>query len=181
MTVGDEAKPPLPHTPKNSDLLSILGLPVRRLDVRPAPPAHIEESDDACDGAGEGNRLEREGRHAHGRAAGGDGQVQRGTAKGRSPEGRRRAEAHLEGQARGIQRRKPYGDRRAVRRGQGAGRRLLDLGREGPGRGGRLGEALPQPDAGAKRDRDPAVLRGGGFPVKRRTSVTDEGPENPLP
>ena len=42
-----------------------------------------------------------------------------------------------------------------------AGRRLLALGGQGHGRGGRLGEALPQSHAGAERDRNPAAIRDG--------------------
>jgi len=37
--------------------------------------------------------------------------------------------------------------------------RLLALGSRGHGRGGRLGEALPQPHAGTERDRNPAAVR----------------------
>ena len=44
-----------------------------------------------------------------------------------------------------------------------AGRRLLAVGGQGHGRGGRLGEALPQSHAGTERDRDPAAVRDGGF------------------
>ena len=43
----------------------------------------------------------------------------------------------------------------------GTGRRLLALGSQGHGRGGRLGAALPQSHAGTERDRDPAAVRGG--------------------
>ena len=56
----------------------------------------------------------------------------------------------------------PHGHRRAVRRDPRAGRRLLDLAGQGHGRGRGLGEALPQSHVGPERDRDPAVLRGGG-------------------
>ena len=42
-----------------------------------------------------------------------------------------------------------------------AGRRLLALGGQGHGRGGRLGEALPQSHAGTERDRNPAAVRDG--------------------
>jgi hypothetical protein len=41
------------------------------------------------------------------------------------------------------------------------GRRLLALGSQGHGRGGRLGEALPQSHAGTQRDRNPAAVRDG--------------------
>ena len=45
---------------------------------------------------------------------------------------------------------RPYGHRRAFRRNPRAGGRLLALGSQGHGRGGRLGEALPQPYAGTE-------------------------------
>ena len=35
-----------------------------------------------------------------------------------------------------------------------------ELVKEGYGRGGRMGEALPQPDARPERDRDPPRVRG---------------------
>ena len=47
-----------------------------------------------------------------------------------------------------FSRHRPDGDRRAVRRDEGADRRLLDLAGQGHGRGGRVGQALPQPDGG---------------------------------
>ncbi len=60
----------------------------------------------------------------------------------------------------------PHGHRRAVRRDQGADRRLLALGGQGHGRGGRPGEALPQSHAGPERDRNPAAVRDGGFSME---------------
>jgi len=42
-----------------------------------------------------------------------------------------------------------------------AHRRVLAVAGRRHGRGGRLGEALPQPDARPERDRDPAALRDG--------------------
>ena len=60
-----------------------------------------------------------------------------------------------------------HGDRRAVRRDPRARRRLLALGGQGHGRGGRVGEALPEPDAGPERDRDPADLRAGRLRARR--------------
>ena len=50
---------------------------------------------------------------------------------------------------------------------QRAGRRLLALGGQGHGRGGRLGEALPQSHAGTERDRNPAAVRDGRFDTVR--------------
>ena len=41
-----------------------------------------------------------------------------------------------------------HGDRRPVRRDQGADRRLLDVAGEVDGRGDRVGQALPEPHAG---------------------------------
>lgn len=49
---------------------------------------------------------------------------------------------------------------------KGAGRRLLALGGQGHGGGGRLGEALPQSHAGTERDRDQAALRDVGLSVR---------------
>ncbi len=43
---------------------------------------------------------------------------------------------------------------------------LLALGGQGHGRGGRLGEALPQSHAGTERDRNPAAIRDGGFAMR---------------
>src|SRR5690242_9812816 len=102
MTVGDEAWPLPQASPKNSEPLSISAHPVRRLDVRPAKPAQNMEIDHACDGAREGDRVEREGLGPE-RARipaddGGDGEVQRRTEGGRHPARRRRAEAFLRGQ-----------------------------------------------------------------------------------
>ena len=54
---------------------------------------------------------------------------------------------------------RPHRHRRPLRRDPRAGRRLLAMGGQGHGRGGRMGEALPQPDARPERDRDPAGLR----------------------
>ena len=39
---------------------------------------------------------------------------------------------------------------------------FLALGGQRHGRGGRVGEALPEPDARPQRDRDPPAFRGGG-------------------
>ena len=59
--------------------------------------------------------------------------------------------SQLEGSARQVpgERRRTDGDRRPVRRGEGAGRRLLDLEGELDGGGDRVGEALPGPRRGA--------------------------------
>ncbi len=58
---------------------------------------------------------------------------------------------------------RPYGHRRPLRRDPRAGRRLLDLGGQGPRRGDRLGEALPQLDARPERARDPPGHNDGGL------------------
>src|SRR2546430_7716129 len=55
----------------------------------------------------------------------------------------------------------PRGHRRSLRRDPRAGRRLLAVGGQRHGRGGRVGEALPESDARPERDRDPAGLRHG--------------------
>ncbi len=44
-----------------------------------------------------------------------------------------------------LRRRPPHGDRRSLRRNQGADRRLLDLEDQVPGRGDRVGQEMPQP------------------------------------
>ena len=78
--------------------------------------------------------------------------------------GRRRAPPEQQGQARALLRRQEDRHRRAVRRDQGARRRLLDLAGEVDGRGGRVGAALPRSDAGrGVGDRDPPGLRGRGL------------------
>ena len=51
----------------------------------------------------------------------------------------------LEGQARAVLGRQPHRHRRAVRRDQGAHRRLLAVEGQVDGRGGRVAEALPEP------------------------------------
>ena len=51
--------------------------------------------------------------------------------------------------------------RRPVRRNEGTRRRLLAVAGEIDGRGGRMGEALPEPDARRLRHRDPPAVRGG--------------------
>ncbi len=53
--------------------------------------------------------------------------------------------------------------RRAVRRDQGADRRVLAVAGEVEGRGDRMGEALPEPVPGRVRDRDPPGVRGRGL------------------
>ena len=60
-------------------------------------------------------------------------------------------------------RRGPHGDQGAVRQCRRARFGLLDLESEGPRRGDRLGQALPQSDAGAVHNRDPRVFGDGGF------------------
>ena len=55
----------------------------------------------------------------------------------------------------------PHRHRRTFARDQRARRRLLDLGGQGHGGGGRVGEALPESDARPERDRNPAGLRVG--------------------
>jgi hypothetical protein len=47
---------------------------------------------------------------------------------------------------------------------------FLALGGEGHGRGGRLGEALPQSHAGTERDRNPAAVRDGRFAMSLRAA-----------
>ena len=60
------------------------------------------------------------------------------------------------------------------------GRRLLALGGQGHGRGGRLGEALPQSHAGTERDRNPAAVRDGRFASKPDIDrLTLSGPSRP--
>ena len=75
----------------------------------------------------------------------------------------RRAETQLEGRAGPILGRGPHRDRRALRRDEGTGRGLLALAGEVDGGGDRVGQALPEPDAGRIRDRDSPRLRPGGF------------------
>ena len=53
--------------------------------------------------------------------------------------------------------------RRAVRRNQGAGRRLLDLEVQVAAGGDRVGQAVPESDAGRIGDRDSPGVRGRGF------------------
>lgn len=60
----------------------------------------------------------------------------------------RRPQAFRTGQARGVRWSASHGHRRSVHRDEGTDRRLLALGSEGHGRGGRLGQALPRSDSG---------------------------------
>src|SRR5206468_3933958 len=102
-----------------------------------------------------------------------DGEVQRGAGQGRRDARGRRAAPELEGRARPVLGCEAHRHRRALRRDQGAGRRLLDLAGEVEGRGDRMGQALPQSDAGGFRDRDPPGIRGGG--LRRRVHARAEG------
>ena len=78
------------------------------------------------------------------RAADRDGQVQRGARQGRRHAGRRGPAPELQGRARALPGKRAHGDRRAVRRDQGADRRLLAVAGEVDGRGDRVGQALPR-------------------------------------
>ena len=60
------------------------------------------------------------------------------------------------------------GDRRPLRRDEGAGGGVLDLAGPVDGRGDRVGQAVPQPDAGSERPRDPPDLGGGGLRPRDR-------------
>jgi hypothetical protein len=62
------------------------------------------------------------------------------------------------GQAYCVRWRRPYSYRPAFRRASRAGRRLLALGSQGHGQGGRLGEVLPESHARTERDRNPAAV-----------------------
>ena len=76
----------------------------------------------------------------------------------------------VEGQARAVLGREAHGDRRSVRRDQGAGRRLLAVAGEVDGGSGRVGEALPEPDArSSPRSRS-------GRSSRRRTSAPSSRP-----
>ena len=132
-----------------------------------------KETDDACDGVREGYRRQRKGLSPHAR----DGMME---AMGRFNDelakagimlAGRRPQALLEGQACRVRWSRPHGHRRAVRRNPRTGRRLLALGSQGHGRGGRLGEALPQSHAGTERDRNPAAVRDG------RSARVSDAPE----
>ncbi len=68
---------------------------------------------------------------------------------------------------------RPHRDRRALRRDEGAGRRLLADAGEVDGRGDRVGQALPQPDERGVRDRDSPGVRGGG--LRRRVHARAQG------
>ena len=62
-------------------------------------------------------------------------------------------------------------DRRAVRRDEGADRRLLDLAGQVDGRGGRVGQALPQSDGWRRR------RSRSGRSSRPRTSAAEFTPE----
>ena len=66
-----------------------------------------------------------------------------------------------------------HGDRRALRRDQGADRRLLAVAGEVEGGGDRMGQALPQSARGRVRDRDPPGVRGRG--LRRRVHARAPG------
>ena len=100
-----------------------------------------------------------------------DGELQRGAGEGRRDARGRRAPPELEGGARPVLRRQADRDRRAVRRDQGADRRLLDLAGEVEGRGDRVGQALPQSDGTDSRSRFARSSR-------RRTSAPSSRPRS---
>ena len=62
-----------------------------------------------------------------------------------------------------LRRRGPHSQARPLRRHERARVRLLDLERPEPRSGDRLGQAMPQSDARTLGDRNPPVLRNGGF------------------
>ena len=69
-------------------------------------------------------------------------------------------------------------DRRALRRDEGADRRLLAVAGEVEGRGDRMGQALPQSHRRRVRDRDSPGVRGGG--LRRRVHARAPGAEERL-
>ena len=101
---------------------------------------------------------QRSGRHAVDRAPRGHEQIKRGAGKAgimvageglkASSQGKRVA---FDGVSRTV-------NRGALRRNRRARCRVLAVAGQGRGRGDRMGEALPEPDAGPKRHRDPPSL-----------------------
>ena len=110
--------------------------------------ANKQETSHAGDGAGESHRRQRGRRAADGRGVRCDGSIQRRAGRGRHHAGRGWPPAEHARQARGVRWAATHGDRRAVHRNPRAGCGLLDLGSEGHGRSGGLGETLPNPMPG---------------------------------
>ena len=132
--------------------LSIRPLPVRRITEHGSRYLHSTASasanetrrhDDAIHGDGESGQGLGSRRDAEPAVADRDGQVQRRTGEGGHHAGRRGAAAQLEGRAGEVLRPSAHGDRRAVRRNQGAGGRLLAVAGEVEGRGDRMAQARP--------------------------------------
>jgi hypothetical protein len=105
--------------------------------------ADAKEHSDEGHGSGQGDGAVRGRRVRYRRGVRGDGPVQRAARPGGRLAGRRRSPADQQGQAGRLRhRRQHHGDRRPVRRDQGTGRRLRDLGGRLDGGGRRVGQAL---------------------------------------
>src|SRR5262252_684229 len=96
-------------------------------------------------------------------AARGDGQVQRGTREGRNHARRRGAASQFEGRSGALLRIQAHGDRRSVRRDEGAGRGILAVAGPFQGRSDRVAQTLPESARRGDRGRDPPGVRGGGL------------------
>ena len=130
-------------------------------------PDLLRRRHDESDGPGEGIEGIRGGRLARWATARRDGQVQRGAGEGGDPPGRRGAAPELEGGEDPVLGQGPDRDRRAVRRDARAPGRLLALAGEVDGGRHRVGQALPQPDEGGVRARDPPGLLARGLRAER--------------
>src|SRR3984957_16508473 len=108
------------------------------------------------------------GNHAAGRRGRRDDEIQRGAKGRRRADHARWAASTVDGRAGFIRRRQARGDRRALHRGQGGDRRLLDDRGEVARGGDRLGQALPGLQ---QRDhRDPPGPGNGGLSGRRSGS-----------
>ena len=126
-----------------------------------------------------GYETGRAGRHAGRQGRCRDDEVQRIPAEGRRAARARWPPPALDGCPRLVLGREAQGDRRALHRGEGGDRRLLDDSGEVEGRGDRMGVALPcfgqrsdrgSPGAGVRRTSLPMSRRPRpGFPRCRRS------------
>src|ERR1043166_6092902 len=99
-----------------------------------------KENDDARDGIREGEQGIRGGADARREDSHRHGELQRAAGQGWRDEDGRGTSSVVEGQASALLGCRPDRDRRAVRRDEGAHRRLLAVGSEIDGRGGRVAE-----------------------------------------
>ena len=100
-----------------------------------------KDTNDAIHDVAEGGQDDRGGRPADREGSRGDGKVQRRTGQGGRAARRRWPSTELEGREGHVPERQAPGDRRPLRRNEGADRRLLDDPGQVEGRGYRMGEA----------------------------------------